>query len=82
MPFLARRYRFSVWLLVGNKAIAKAKGDYLVIVDGDLYLPSNVLFSLILSGEKGAILFQVGEYYGAKNISKKMLDKYYLPSFF
>tara|TARA_R110001632_G_scaffold7435_3_gene29746 strand:- start:7254 stop:8042 length:789 start_codon:yes stop_codon:yes gene_type:complete len=64
-----------------NKAIAKAKGDYLVIVDGDLYLPATFIQSHSEAAKKGAFV-QGGRVLLGPNISKKMLGKYYLPSFF
>lgn len=63
-----------------NKAIAKATGDYLVIVDGDLYLPPTFIEAHINSAKKGCFV-QGGRVLLGPTISQKVLSGY-IPSFF
>ena len=64
-----------------NKAIAKATGDYLIIVDGDLFLPSTFIASHISAAKKGCFV-QGGRVLLGPSISKKVLYGNKKPSFF
>lgn len=64
-----------------NKAIAKAQGDYLIIVDGDLYLPTSFVASHA-SAAKEKCFVQGGRVLLGPVISKKIMGDGYKPHFF
>lgn len=64
-----------------NKAIAKARGDYLIIVDGDLHLPPKFIQSHLNAAKKGCFV-QGGRVLLGRKVSKNVLDKHFVPSFF
>lgn len=64
-----------------NKAIAKAKGDYIVVVDGDLYLPSKFIESHSKAAKKGCFV-QGGRVLLGPEVSQKVLIGGYLPNLF
>lgn len=64
-----------------NKAIAKAQGDYLIIVDGDLYLP-NTFIESHASAAKNKCFVQGGRVLLGPIVSKKVIENGYKPHFF
>ncbi|AEF53828.1 glycosyltransferase family 2 protein [Marinomonas posidonica] len=64
-----------------NKAIAKSSGDYLIIVDGDLFLPKKFIESHLEAATQGAFV-QGGRVLLGEKISFKVLNKKIIPSFF
>ena len=64
-----------------NKAIAKARGDYLIIVDGDLYLPPSFISDHIDSAKEGHFV-QGGRVLLGSEVSKRVLFNNYVPGFF
>lgn len=64
-----------------NKAIAKAKGDYLIIVDGDLYLPSGFVRSHADAARDNCFV-QGGRVLLGPVISKKVIANGYKPNIF
>ncbi len=64
-----------------NKAIAKAKGDYLIIVDGDLYLPSGFVKSHFEAARDNCFV-QGGRVLLGPIISKKVIENACRPNFF
>ncbi|MCV2401429.1 glycosyltransferase family 2 protein [Marinomonas sp. C2222] len=64
-----------------NKAIAKAQGDYLVIVDGDLYLPKTFIESHA-NAAKNKCFVQGGRVLLGPEVSKQVLKEKLSPSFF
>ncbi|ADZ92498.1 glycosyltransferase family 2 protein [Marinomonas mediterranea] len=64
-----------------NKAIAKASGDYLVIVDGDMYLPPRFIESHIINAKKGHFV-QGGRVLLGEDVSEKLLENGRRPTIF
>ena len=64
-----------------NKAIAKATGDYLIIVDGDLFLPPTFIASHISAARTGCFV-QGGRVLLGPSISQKVLSGRKRPNFF
>ncbi|TDO96313.1 glycosyltransferase family 2 protein [Marinomonas balearica] len=64
-----------------NKAIAKASGDYIVIVDGDMYLPPKFIESHIKNAKKGHFV-QGGRVLLGEEVSENLLLKGVRPCIF
>ena len=56
-----------------NKAIARASGDYIVLIDGDMILDKNFINDHIKNSEKGFFI-QGSRSLLSKNLTKKILD--------
>ena len=64
-----------------NKAIAKAQGDYLIIVDGDLYLPTSFVASHASAAKENCFV-QGGRVLLGPDISEKVMVSGYKPHLF
>ncbi|MCK6263268.1 glycosyltransferase family 2 protein [Vibrio sp. ZSDE26] len=64
-----------------NRAIAKASSDYIIIIDGDIYLPQHFVKDHLNASKKGQFI-QGGRVILNEANSQRLISKDIMPSFF
>lgn len=64
-----------------NKALAKSSGDYIVFIDGDIYLPKSFIESHLKSAKKGFFI-QGGRVLLGQNASEQLIGRGRVPNIF